>query len=520
MDKAILGDYMALTITFMAFFSLILAIRNLKNKYNLLFIMMVFGMTISLFTIISEIYRSSNYQVPSSFVYRGIEYNLFLLFSRFSRISLSNLQIIRNLGIITYFTAIMLFANTFNKNVLAKNQNFKPVFHILQYTVLASYLVIYFIFYHPDTAFAIYLIGSKLKSRGGYELWVNIIKTLDNVMGFIAFLYMLYPIALLIRNYLKNKISFFSEQLIGLAVSISLLNSIFFFIFFTGAFRTSVQDVFQYAFWRYKLAVIVPKYYATALPMLSFIILLVILYITYKFKTDSMFNWLKERAIKKNLTLLNSNLKDVLHSNKNIMFNIKILSEEALSYYGTPEGKVLLEKILSLSDNHMDSITKALNNIKELKVSTINNNLINAIDAALNEISIPDNIEVIKTYHDTEVYSNFDMYHMKQVIINLIANAQDAIYSKNIEKGIINITVNSSMDWIYLSIRDNGCGIPKKLIRKIFNPYFSTKSKQNNWGIGLSYVFRIINAHYGHMRIKSKKDEYTNVEILLPRSKS
>lgn len=510
---------MALTITFMAFFSIVLAIRNLKNKYNLLFIIMVFGMTLSMFTIVSEIYKSSNYQVPSSYVYRGIEYNLFLLFSRLFRIPLSKLQLLRNLGIITYLTAIMLFANTFNKNVLTKNQKTKQVRHIIQYILLASYLVIYYIFYHPDTAFTIYLIGNKLKIQGGYDIWAGFITILDNIMVLLAFLYMIYPITLLIRNLLKNKVSFFSEQLLGLALSISLLNTIFYFVFFTGAFRTSVNDVFNYAFWRYKLDVIVPRYYATVLPLLSFIILLIILYITFKFKTDSMFNWLKERGIKKNLTMLNSNLKDVLHSNKNIMFNMKILSEEALSTYGTPEGKAVLEKIMILSNSHMDSITKALNNIRELRVSTIHNNLIEAIESALEEISIPENIELIKTYHDTDVYSNFDMYHMKQVIINLITNAIDAIYTKNNENACIKITVNSSMDWIYLSIKDNGSGIPKKLIRKIFNPYFSTKSKQNNWGIGLSYVFRIIRAHYGHMRIKSKINEYTNVEILLPRSK-
>ena len=509
---------MALTITLMAFFSILLAIRNIKNKYNLLFIMMLFGMTLSMFTIVSEIYKSSNYLVPSSYVYRGIEYNLFLFFSKLFRISLSKLQVIRNLGIITYLTAIMIFANTFNKNVLTKNQSSKQVKHLVQYSAFAGYIVIYFIFYHPNIAFNIYLVSNKLKIQGGHDIWIGFITGFDTVMGLLAFLYMIYPVALLIRNLLKNKISFFSEQLLGLALSITLLNTIFYLVFFTGAFRTSVTDVFNYGFWRYKLAVVVPRYYATALPLLSFIILLIILYITFKFKTDSMFNWLKERGIKKNLALLNSNLKDVMHSNKNIMFNIKILSEEALASYGTPEGKATLEKIMSLSNNHMESITKALNNIRELKVSTINNNLIDAIESSLSEITIPDNIELIKTYHDTEVYSNFDMYHMKQVIINLIANAIDAIYTKYSENAQIKITVNSSVDWIYLSIEDNGSGIPRKLIRKIFNPYFSTKSKQNNWGIGLSYVFRIITAHYGHMRIKSKKDEYTNVEILLPRS--
>ena len=509
---------MALTIIFMAFFSLVLAIRNFKNKYNLLFIMMVFGMTISMFTIVSEIYRSSNYQVPSSFVYSGIEYNLFLLFSKLMRLPLSHLQILRNLGIITYFIAILLFANTFNKNVLTKNPKEKTAKNTLQYTVLASYLVIYYIFYHPDTAFTIYLVGQRLRGQSGYNLWIIFISTLDIIMSSFAFAYMIYPVAILIGSHFKNKISFLSEQLIGLAISISLLNTLFFFVFFTGAFQTSVQDVFNYGFWHYKLAVVVPRYYATVLPLLSLLILFAILFITYKFKTSSMFNGLKQRAIKRNLNILNNNLKDVLHSNKNIMFNLKILSEEALLNYGTPEGKVYLEKIKSLSVNHMDSITNALNNIRELKVSTYKNNLIDALEGALEEINIPEYIEVNKTYHDTEVYGNFDMYHMKHVIINIITNAIDAIYSKNTEHPQINIIVSSSMDWIYFSIRDNGCGIPKKSIKKIISPYYSTKSKQYNWGIGLSYVFRIITAHYGHMKIKSKVDEFTMVEILLPRS--
>ncbi|MDF2485472.1 MAG: ATP-binding protein, partial [Herbinix sp.] len=95
----------------------------------------------------------------------------------------------------------------------------------------------------------------------------------------------------------------------------------------------------------------------------------------------------------------------------------------------------------------------------------------------------------------------------------------EAIHIKVGEDNRILITVDSSKEWIYLSIEDNGCGIPKKNLKKIFTPYFSTKSKQNNWGMGLSYVFRVITAHYGHVRIKSRKGEYTNVEILLPMSK-
>ena len=509
---------MALTITFMAFFSIILAIRNFKSKYNLLFILMVFGISITMFTMVSEIYKSSNYQVPSYYLYSGLENRMFLFLSRILRLSLSNLQLLRNLGIVSYLIAILLFAITFSKNVKGKQQGVKQVRHVLRYVALAAYPLLYFLFYHPDTAFYIYLAEKSLQGQKR-ELLIQLFTAIDKIMLVTAVLYMMYPVILLFRNYKRNKISFFSEQLLGLALSISLLNSIFFFVFFGGAFKTSIQNVFNSAFWRYKPAVIVPISYATLLPMLSLIILLVILYITFKFKTDSMINGIKERAIKKNLNLLNTNLKDVLHSDKNIMYNIKILAEEALNNYGTEEGRLVLGKIASLGENHMEAITKALDNIKELKVRTIKNNLIEALEYALKEVPIPENIKLNITYHDNPVYSNFDMYHMTQVISNLISNAVDAIKSKDSTDSSISITVDTSKEWVYLSIQDSGVGIQRRHLKKIFTPYFSTKSKQNNWGMGLSYVFRVITAHYGHLRVKSRPGEYTNVEILLPRSK-
>ncbi len=350
---------MALTIVFMAFFSFVLAIRNLKSKYNLLFIMMVLGMTISLFTIVSEIYKSSNYHVPSIILYRGIEYRMFLYISRIFSLSLSSLQNLRNFGIISYLSANMLFVITFSKNVDGKDNKGKSkrIRKALTYTYLITYPILYFLFYSPNTAYNIFLLTNSLT---GIQKNLLVITTMiiDYLMIFNALVYLVYPIYLLFRSFLKSKISFLEEQLLGLALSLSLLNSIFFIVFFTGTFKTSIHNVFESAFWRYKLDIVVPKYYVSVLPIISFIILLIILFITYRFKTDRMISGIKERSIKKNLDLLNTNLKDVLHSDKNIMFNIKILSQEALNNYGSIKGKEQLDKILAVSNNHMESISK------------------------------------------------------------------------------------------------------------------------------------------------------------------
>ena len=105
----------------------------------------------------------------------------------------------------------------------------------------------------------------------------------------------------------------------------------------------------------------------------------------------------------------------------------------------------------------------------------------------------------------------WDLNKMKQVFINLIDNAKDAI----IKKGIISININkSSDDDISIQIIDDGMGMPDTVQPNIFNLYYTTKAKGT--GIGLSIVQRIIFEHKGIITISSKKDFGTTVSIVLP----
>ena len=71
--------------------------------------------------------------------------------------------------------------------------------------------------------------------------------------------------------------------------------------------------------------------------------------------------------------------------------------------------------------------------------------------------------------------------------------------------------------YIYIKINDNGAGIRKKHIKKIFQPYFSTKIKRQNWGVGLSYVRNVINTYYGFVWAESDKQSGTSIKLLLNR---
>ena len=120
------------------------------------------------------------------------------------------------------------------------------------------------------------------------------------------------------------------------------------------------------------------------------------------------------------------------------------------------------------------------------------------------------NIKLVveQTWHG---HVTWDLNKMKQVFINLIDNAKDAIS----KEGTISININkSSNNDINVQINDDGIGMPDKVQSNVFNLYYTTKAKGT--GIGLSIVQRIIFEHKGTITINSKKDIGTIVSITLP----
>ncbi len=94
-----------------------------------------------------------------------------------------------------------------------------------------------------------------------------------------------------------------------------------------------------------------------------------------------------------------------------------------------------------------------------------------------------------------------------QVIINLIANAKDAILEKNISNGIIEVSSRIESDNVIIELKDNAEGIDESILDKIFNPYFSTKLETKGTGLGLYMSKLIIEEHmHGKISVKNLKE--------------
>jgi C4-dicarboxylate-specific signal transduction histidine kinase len=69
---------------------------------------------------------------------------------------------------------------------------------------------------------------------------------------------------------------------------------------------------------------------------------------------------------------------------------------------------------------------------------------------------------------------------------------------------------------IRITIRDNGMGIPEKIMHKIYQPFFTTKPTGEGTGLGLSLGYEIVKAHRGEMRVSSREGEFAEFVIELP----
>jgi two-component system NtrC family sensor kinase len=102
---------------------------------------------------------------------------------------------------------------------------------------------------------------------------------------------------------------------------------------------------------------------------------------------------------------------------------------------------------------------------------------------------------------------------LRQVLINLIQNAADAV-EKNSDPQI-GVRVFSKQGYACISVTDNGIGIPKELIRKVFDPLFTTKG-ENGLGLGLDICMRIVKAHKGELLCTSVEGKGTTFTIMIP----
>lgn len=242
----------------------------------------------------------------------------------------------------------------------------------------------------------------------------------------------------------------------------------------------------------------------------------------------------EEREIKKNLSLVFSELgiqNSRYISEKFIQVGIYNVNEQFVELSKLPNFEKLILfacNLLNQQKSHQTiqlAVNKASRIVIALKTylhtsDSENMELINIKDNLETVLTIYQNrlkqgVKVIKNYDDVpDIYGYPDQ--LNQVWTNLIVNAVQAMDNK----GILTLTLKMENNFIILSIKDTGKGIPKKIQSKIFDPFFTTKASGEGSGIGLDITRRILKEHSATISFDSIENEGTTFYVKIPIAKS
>jgi len=137
-------------------------------------------------------------------------------------------------------------------------------------------------------------------------------------------------------------------------------------------------------------------------------------------------------------------------------------------------------------------------------------------------LSLYDNARaVLDVGHEVDIKSTFaselplikgDPAQLRQILHNLLQNAQDALV--NTADPMIEVRTEVTQEGVQLTITDNGCGFPDEIKARVFEPYVTTKSKGT--GLGLPIVKKIVEEHGAIIRVENGKVRGAKISIVFP----
>ena len=136
------------------------------------------------------------------------------------------------------------------------------------------------------------------------------------------------------------------------------------------------------------------------------------------------------------------------------------------------------------------------------------------IDDCLDNLELlltSNNIKIKKELIDDEIYVNGDYNRLYQVFVNVIKNAVEAMED---DEKVLTISEYILKNKIVIKIKDTGNGIDKEILKKIGEPFYT--SKKNGTGLGISFSIEIVNALGGNLEYLSEDVKGTTVQITLP----
>ncbi|MBZ5604528.1 MAG: hypothetical protein LAO79_19675, partial [Acidobacteriia bacterium] len=219
------------------------------------------------------------------------------------------------------------------------------------------------------------------------------------------------------------------------------------------------------------------------------------------------------------LTAISHITGGVAHEIKNPLNAISLHLDLLRAQLNGPEEDVATElDILSKEVRRLDRVVKTFLDFSrpvDVKLEEID---LTALAREVADLMTPQarlakiDMQFESSIEQAEMRGDPDM--LKQVILNLVTNALDAMADAKTANGFLRLRVSRDDEFILLEVADNGPGIPRELRAKVFQLYFTTKPKGS--GIGLAMTYRAVQLHNGTIDFVSEDGRGTTFRLRFP----
>jgi nitrogen fixation/metabolism regulation signal transduction histidine kinase len=224
----------------------------------------------------------------------------------------------------------------------------------------------------------------------------------------------------------------------------------------------------------------------------------------------------EQRAIAERRATWQQVARTIAHEIKNPLTPIKLSTERMYDKF-LNESKDFPTVIKSTSEtilHEIDNLQKLVDTFHKyakfpdpvLKTESINHIVTETIEMFKGE-----NVEITENLDKDIPNLSLDKGQIRQAMTNFLKNAIQS-FDGMAAPGKIQVTSRREDEKVIVSVEDNGCGIPEENLRRLFQPYFTTK--KHGSGIGLALTERIISLHGGKILCESKVGEGTKFTIL------
>jgi len=256
--------------------------------------------------------------------------------------------------------------------------------------------------------------------------------------------------------------------------------------------------------------------------LLTIIVLLKFIFAMKKYN-QHLIDHEKQIAYGKKLQAMGSLLGGLAHSMNNHITPIltigKILQEE-LPHESIHQKD--LTYLMDAANSTRVTLKQILNFSRHEEFDLVNHCQLNdAVKKSLDiaRFSIPSTISMNIDLENTPVLVRTSQLNIEIMLLNMVSNAVDA---SHLNDGVITVTLqslknkNGSVNGARLIFEDNGMGIEKKNLERVFEPYFTTKPTDMGTGLGLSETYGIIKQAGGTIMVESEVGKFTRFTIDFP----